>query len=208
MLSSIHPLGERARNMRWGLTAGAYILGSIAGGALFGALLGSAGRLVHGVAGTTPAIAGLSLAVAALAGAGLDLGVGGLSIPTIRRQVNEDWLHRYRGWVYGWGFGFQLGLGVVTIVTTATIYVTFAAAFLVGVAGSAVGGAVIGAVFGAARSAPILLVARVSGSEQLRSTHRRLQAAAPVWRVVTIGVSCLVALSVGGLSVGGLAMTT
>jgi hypothetical protein len=201
MLSSIHPLGERARNMRWGLTAGAYVVGSIAGGLVFGGLLGAAGWVVHGVAGTGPAVAGLLLAAAGLAGAGLDLGVGGLAIPTIHRQVNEDWLHRYRGWVYGSGFGFQLGLGVVTIVTTATIYVTFAAAFLVGLAGSLAGGATIGAVFGAARSAPILLVARVSRPEHLRSTHQRLHAAAPVWRVLAIGVPCLVALSLGGMAV-------
>ena len=37
-----------------------------------------------------------------------------------RRQVNEDWMARYRGWAYGAGFGLQLGLGVVTIVTTAS----------------------------------------------------------------------------------------
>lgn len=200
MLSSIHPLGERARNMRWGLTAGAYVVGSITGGLLLGGLLGSLGWVVNRITGTGPAAAGLLLAAAALAGAALDLGVGGLAIPTIHRQVNEDWLHRYRGWVYGSAFGFQLGLGVVTIVTTATIYVTFVAAFLVGLAGSLLGGAIIGAVFGAARSAPIFLVARVSRPEHLRATHRRLHAAAPVWRVVAIGAPCLMALSLAGMA--------
>ena len=44
MLSSISPLGERARNSRWWLTTTAYLLGSLAGGIAMGglaALLGS-----------------------------------------------------------------------------------------------------------------------------------------------------------------------
>lgn len=53
-------------------------------------------------------------ALAGLAGLALDLGLGALRLPGPARQVDEDWLARYRGWVYGAGFGTQLGLGVVT----------------------------------------------------------------------------------------------
>src|SRR5437588_613125 len=43
MLASIHPLGERARARRWGLTVSAYVVGSLAGGSLLGAALGAIG---------------------------------------------------------------------------------------------------------------------------------------------------------------------
>src|SRR6267143_1292208 len=117
MLASIHPLGERARNSRWGITVTAYLLGSAAGGAGAGA---AAGWLV---------------ATACLLATAVELRAGGLRLPTVRRQVDEDWLARYRGWVYGVGFGFQLGLGAVTIVTTAGVYLAWALALLSGSAG-------------------------------------------------------------------------
>ena len=40
---------------------------------------------------------------------------------TPRRQVNEDWIGRYRGWVYGAGFGAQLGLGFAVFVMTCAV---------------------------------------------------------------------------------------
>ena len=46
-----------------------------------------------------------ALAGVVAAGLWLDLGILGLRLPTTRRQVNEDWLGRYRGWVVGVGFG-------------------------------------------------------------------------------------------------------
>src|ERR1700737_74390 len=104
MLASIHPLGERAKHNRWAVTVAFYLLGSVTAGALLGAALGTIG--VHG----TPAIVAALCVVAALVDASR------WRVPSWRRQVNEDWLRRYRGWVYGIGFGFQLGLGVVTIV--------------------------------------------------------------------------------------------
>jgi len=39
MLASINPLGERARNQRWGVTYAFYLLGSVAGGATLQALV-------------------------------------------------------------------------------------------------------------------------------------------------------------------------
>src|SRR6267378_3621772 len=43
MLASINPLGERARNQRYGVTVAAYIVGSTAAGALLGGVLGFVG---------------------------------------------------------------------------------------------------------------------------------------------------------------------
>src|SRR5687768_2664330 len=123
MLSSITPLGERGRQRRWGATVTAYAVGSVAAGASLGALLG--------LVPEPPARAALVvLAVACALAALLDLRPA--LLPTIRRQVNEDWLGVYRGWVCGAGFGLQLGLGVVTIVTTAAVYVVLIAAALSG----------------------------------------------------------------------------
>src|SRR3954452_25200529 len=121
MLSSIHPLGERVRHSRWWLTTTAYVSGSIAGGAVLGALAGLAGWFVlRGLLGRSagwPAVFAVCVITAIL-----ELTAGRLRLPSWRRQVNEDWLSRYRGWVYGVGYGFQLGLGVVTIITTAALY--------------------------------------------------------------------------------------
>lgn len=173
MLASITPLGERGRRSRWALTVSAYGCASLAGGAALGALLGTAGHLLP-TGSTTTRLLGFALAAAV--GLVLDARIGGLRLPTVSRQVNENWLSRYRGWVYGSGFGFQLGLGVVTIVTTSTVYLTFLLALL---SGSAALGAVIGAVYGGVRALPILALRNVHQPEQLRAAHRRLQAAAP-----------------------------
>lgn len=130
----------------------AFTVGSLAGGAALGVLLGWIGQLLVALTGLT-ATARLAI-LAGVVGAGLlvDVGFAG-HLPTVRRQVNDAWLHTYRGWVYGLGFGFQLGLGVVTIVTTAAVYTTFAAALLT--ASPAIG-ALLGAVFGAARALPVI----------------------------------------------------
>ena len=134
----------------------------------------------------------LAVVVCAL-GLALDLHVGGLRVPTVHRQVNQDWLARYRGWVYGGGFGFQLGLGVVTIVTTSTIYVALVLGVL---AGSLVSGLAIGATFGLVRALPILAVRRVHDPAQLRDIVGRVQG----WsRAASLAVLvCLVLVATSG----------
>ena len=112
MLTSISPLGERARGNRWSVTVGAYLLGSLLGGAAVGGLLGAVGQLLLRPLPLVAALVCLAAAVADLAGL----------LPHGRRQVDDTWLTRYRGWVYGFGFGSQLGVGVVTIVTSAATY--------------------------------------------------------------------------------------
>ena len=97
---------------------GALLIGAVGGGALAGALLGGVGQLLLGAAGTLTA---MSLALAAGIGLMLDVRLGGVGLPSMRRQVNEEWLNRYRGWVYGLGFGAQVGTGVLTIVTISAV---------------------------------------------------------------------------------------
>lgn len=185
MLSSISPVGEAARHQRWGITVTAYLLASTAAGALAGLAAGAVGQAATGAVGATETARLLGLALVAATGLVLDREVGGLRLPTWRRQVDEDWLVTYRGWVYGAGFGFQLGLGFATVVTRSVTYVALAGAALTA---SWQAGLAVGAVFGVVRGLPLLLAARLRTPERLRSFHRRLAAVArPADRATGIG---------------------
>jgi hypothetical protein len=185
MLTSISPLGERARGNRYWRTATAYVAGSLAGGTAIGAALGALGAPV--VDAVDDAVPYVVLAIAAIVGVVLDRAG---RLPTWRRQVDERWLSTYRGWVYGLGFGVQLGLGVATIVTASTTYVALLAAFLTG---STSTGAVVGATFGLVRALPLLATSRVRSPEDLASLHRRVagaaEPAAAVTRLAQLGVA-------------------
>lgn len=181
MLASITPLGERGRGNRYTTTVAWHLAGALVGGALAGLLAGAAGSVVplSDRVATEGAIAVVLLAFA------FDARLGGLRLPTVRRQVNERWLDRYRAWVYGAGFGFQLGTGIATIVTTAATYAWIALSVL---AGDGRGGAAIGAVFGTVRGASVLAAARVRTPAQLVELHRRIANAAPIVRRASLGV--------------------
>ena len=196
MLASIHPLGERARRRRWGTTVAAYVAASTVAAGLLGAALGAIDRLF----GPSASAWTTGVAVVALCALGLafDLRVGGLRLPTVHRQVDKDWLDRYRGWVVGAGFGFQLGLGVVTIVSTAAVYLTFALALL---SSSAPAGAVVGATFGLVRALVILGVAGVRRPDQLRAALRRMQAWRPQAERAGIAVQALAMVTVGAVAI-------
>lgn len=184
MLASIHPLGERARRQRWGVTVAAYLVSTIGASALLGTVLGLAGDWLD-----VPDLPVL-VVVLAVAGAALDLRLGGLSVPTVHRQVNEEMLSRYRGWVYGASYGFQLGLGVVTVVNSFTVYLTLVLAVLTG---SAAGGLAVGLAFGTARGLVVLAAAGVREPSQLRRLHQRLQASGPLSHRLAVGVQAAVA---------------
>src|SRR5947209_9804309 len=139
MLASITPLGERSRGFHWGLTAAAFAIGAVTAGAVAGALGGAVGSLTP--SGAWRDAAALALLVVAV---GFDATPLRRHLPSMRRQVNEDWMARYRGWVYGVAFGAQLGAGVLTVVTSAAVYAAAAGAVLCGAAGL---GAVVGAAF-------------------------------------------------------------
>jgi hypothetical protein len=152
---------------------------------LIGALAGAAGAPLH-LSGRASAVVLAVLAVAAVA---IELHVGGLRLPTIRRQVNEDWLGAYRGWVYGGGFGVQLGMGVATIVTTAAVYLMAGIALLTG---SVAMGAAVGATFGAVRGGTVLATAHVRDPETLRSFHRRLHESASLAARLTVALEAAI----------------
>ena len=124
----------------------------------------------------------------------VDLHVGGLRLPTVHRQVEEEWRGRYRGWVWGLAFGFQLAVGVVTIVTTSTVYVTWLAA---GLSGAAFGGAAVGATFGLARALPIFAVAGVRTPRQLAGVDTKLRGLAGPARSATYAAAGAIAAIAG-----------
>ncbi len=194
MLGSINPLGERGRGSRWGVTASWFAVASVVAGAAFGLVLGAAGSVVLGSVDAAVRLA--TFAVLVLAGTALDLRVGGLHLPSIHRQVNEDWLGRYRGWVVGAGFGAQLGVGVATIVTTSAVYATLATAVLVA---SPAAGLAIGAAFGATRGASLLGAAGADDPASVAALDARFRR----WEgpARTAAVAAQVTLAAGAVAV-------
>jgi sulfite exporter TauE/SafE len=167
MLASITPLGERSRGFSWRVTASWFALGAVFTGALTGVTLGAIGSLLPAGEGWRTLAVGAVLVAMVL----FDATPAGVALSTSRRQVNEDWLGRYRGWVYGVGFGAQLGAGVVTVVTSAAIYAMLAVELL---SASPVTGAAIGGAFGAVRAASLLLARGANDRDGLVTLHRRL----------------------------------
>ena len=188
MLSSIHPLGERARNNPWWLTVGAFTLASVTAGSMVGAALGLLGTVpVSGLSDTArlAAIAGIAIAAGLFDWKRVDP-------PGPGRQVNEHWIGYYRGWVYGGAFGAQLGLGVLTYIITWGVYATLAAEFI---AGSWFGGAIIGAVFGFGRAIAPLTAVWIDRPSRLSAFLGQMSRLGPVMRsygaVATMGIGVL-----------------
>jgi hypothetical protein len=196
MLASITPLGERGRHSRWRITVTAFLVGATVAGAALGALAGALGAII------VPGSLGLGARLGALAAVAL-LAVAfdarAERIPGPRRQVNEDWLHAFRGWVYGLGYGAQLGFGVTTVVSSAALYVAVVAAL--GTREPALGALVLGC-FGAARGLTLLAGAGVRRPEQLIALHTRLgqwRGPARTASMATLGAITAVAM-IGALS--------
>jgi sulfite exporter TauE/SafE len=114
-------------------------------------------------------------------------------LPSPHRQVNEDWLDSFRGWVYGAGFGFQLGLAVVTIITSGAVHVMLAAAALTA---SPALGAVVGGVFGLARGLTVLTMAGVNQPTTLLDRHRHMQELYPAARKAAVAAQAGVLVAV------------
>jgi hypothetical protein len=192
MLASITPLGERGRHSHYPVTVVAFLLGGAIAGALGGLGLGTLGALALGGMASSSRL--ILLAVALAAAIGIDLRPG--SAPGPRRQVNEQWLDRYRGWVYGLGFGAQLGIGVSTIVTSAATYVAVLAALLSASPGF---GALVLGLYGAARGLTPLLAARSQSTAQLMALHGRLaRASAPMAKAGLLVLAFAFVLAVAG----------
>jgi hypothetical protein len=175
MLSTITPLGERAKGHSYRTTAAWFVLGATVGGATLGAamaLLAGGARSLH----PSPETLGLVALCAALVAAGSDANVVGRRLPIHRRQVNERWLDQYRPWVYAAGFGWQIGSGLSTYITTAAVYLLVVLAALTTNPAVAVA---LGVCFGLLRGLAVLLTRHLSSPTELFAFHRRVTAAGP-----------------------------
>lgn len=162
MLSSITPLGQRGRGMSWSRTVVAFWVGAIVGGAATFSLLGGLGAML-GLDRLGP----WSVLVIVVLAAALDL--MRVEPPGLQRQVNEDWLGRYRDWVTGFGFGTQLGVGFATIIPTFGVWALYLIA-----AGSGFPTAVLmGIAFGVGRSLLLLSTRGVGSPFALGERMRR-----------------------------------
>jgi hypothetical protein len=197
MLSQLTPIGEAARGHHYRSTAAWYIAGAIVGGATMGACMGA---LAFGIAALDPSTTQLLAlgALVAFAGALVDSGALGIAPPFLRRQVDENWLGRYRAWVYAGGFGWQIGTGLTTYVMTAAVFVTVALGALSAEPGVAF---LVGLCFGTVRGLAVLLTARVRTPGELFALHRRFDALGEPVRRAVIAVQLGAALvAVGALA--------
>lgn len=186
MLSSITPLGQRGRGMSWGRTVTGFWIGAIlAGGALF-----SVAGLLGAVLGLERLNPWFSLVVIALA-AILDL--AGVKPPGPRRQVNEDWLGRYRDWVIGFGFGAQLGFGFVTIIPT---FGTWAVVLVAASSGFPLA-TILGVAFGIGRSLLLLSARNVGSPTALATMMQKFNGAEPSARWIALAGYGVVLFTVG-----------
>lgn len=173
MLGSITPLGERGKGVRWGWTVFEFSLAAVAGGALIGYILGALGRGASTV-GLLPENGWRwALAVPLLVIGGIaEWSAIPLPLPTMHRQVNDNWLRHYRRWVYATGFGFQLGAAVLTVMNSVAVHCFLLLIFLVA---SPQAGIVGGGVYGLVRGLSLLLAHDVQTPAGLSRVERRLR---------------------------------
>lgn len=192
MLSTITPMGERARRYTYGGTAAWFVVGAVLGGATLGAAVAVLAAGI-GALDLDPAVAVGVGGVLALVGAASDGQVGGFRLPGHTRQVNEEWLDRYRSWVYGAGFGWQIGVGLSTFIVTAAVYLLIALAALTGDPLTAF---LLCTGFGLLRGLAVLLSRRATSAVRLQELHRRFDAlSAPSWRATIAAQLALAAVA-------------
>jgi hypothetical protein len=190
MLSQITPLAEAGRQQKFARTAGWFIAGAVLGGAMLGCVIAGGAHAI-GAADLGPS-APLAIVVAlSLVAAAVDAHVFGFGPPFLTRQVDEEWLSKYRAWVYAGGFGWQIGTGVTTYVMTAAVPLMIVVGALSGSAGAAIA---IGTGFGLARGLAVLLGARLHTPASLIEFHRRFDAWGEPVRQSVIGAQLAVAV--------------
>lgn len=188
MLSSIHPFGERSRNNSFGHTATAHIVGSTLGGVAFGVLGAVVGLGLSAVVDLSESFRSIIVIGATIAAFFFEATRNERLLPTRSRQVDENWIQTYRGWVYGGGWGAELGFGISTIITTALVHLLVITMIFSASPLTAVG---LGALFGFTRGATVLGAIRVDTPERLRSLHRKLDEMADRSRSGVLGALVL-----------------
>jgi hypothetical protein len=200
MLSTINPLAERSRGNRFGVTAGFFAAGSILGGASLGTLAAVLAALLALLRPPATLVMALVVTCAAI-GALIDAGLL-LKLPVLRRQLNERWLDRYRGWVYGGWFGWQVGFGFATYVMTTAVGLLVVLGAL---SQSTVTAVLLGAVFGAVRGSAVFVTRRAVEPGELRRLLRGFEERRQGVLVAALSVQAGVAITAAGLIAPALA---
>jgi hypothetical protein len=190
MLSQINPIAEAGRGRRYGRTATWFVAGATLGGLSLGAVC-AIGATAVDRAGVSSAAALGVVSIAATLAAVVDTRLLGFGPPFLRRQVDEDWLNRYRPWVYGGGFGWQIGVGFTTYVMTAAVPLAVVCAVCSAAPWFALA---IGTMFGFARGLTVLLSARLRTQSALYDFHRRFSERGDPLRRTIIVVQLAVAV--------------
>ncbi len=201
MLSTLTPIGERARGTDYATSAAWFVTGSTVGGLALGALMAAPAAVV-GAVGPAPAVVSAVVALAAAVAAAADAGL--LRVPVHHRQVNERWLDGLRPWAYSAGFGLQIGTGFATYITTATLYLLVV---LAAMTGSPLAAVVLGVLFGLGRGLAVLAGAHITTPDALWAFHRRFDALERPVRASVVGITVAVGAVSAGLlrpPVGGL----
>ena len=185
MLSSITPLGQRGRGGSWTRTVVGFWTGAVLAAAAVFTVAGAMGSLI-GLDRLNPWISLVAIAAAAV------LDMTGVRPLGPRRQVDEDWLGRYRDWVIGFGFGAQLGLGFVTIVPSFGYWALLVVAASVGLPQAVL----IGVGFGVGRSLLLLTARRIGSPSALAEMMRRFTGAEPLARKAAMAAYGIVILTV------------
>lgn len=196
LVTTVHPLAERARGRSWAPTAVWFVIATIATATIGGSMLAALGSVLPIPTNVTVTATALVLLTAGL----LDLVVG--APPTTTRQLNENWLTTYRGWVIGLGYGSQLGSGFATVVPSWTGY---AIAPVLLLAGEPVAGAILGTAFGLGRVLAVAPSTKIRDRSALVRIPDRWVGAEPVVAMATsvgvLGLGAGLILTGGGVAV-------
>ena len=199
MISAINPFTEQSRGNRYWLTAVWFVVGSVIGGAVFGAIGVLGAWLLRPLTGDVMVTAAMAGACCLLAAAS-DTSAFGFRLPRHPRQVDELWLGRYRRWVYASGFGAQIGCGFATYIMTAAVYLT---PVLAALSGSPELALLVGVVFGLVRGLAVLVSCRATDPAGLRRLHRGLDRLEP-WSLRVAITAQAVAATIFGYAAAGL----
>lgn len=147
------------------------MIGSTFGGGALGVVGGLAAWFLNATFDPASSVRTIVVVVAAMTALGFEATNRERLLPSRTRQVNENWIQTYRGWIYGGGFGAELGFGLSTIITTSLIHLLVVSMIFVGSFAAAFS---LGLTFGVVRGATVLFARGVDSPEALRSFHHRL----------------------------------
>lgn len=197
MLSSVTPVAERSRGHRYAVTCAWFVAGATLGGATLGSLAAGLAAVAGGL-GLASGTVGAGAAIAAVIATASDIRVLGFRLPGHTRQVNEEWLAKFRPWVYGAGFGWQIGVGLATYIMTSGIYLMVVLAAL---GGEPVTAFAIVTGFGFLRGLAVLLSAGLTTPAKVFTFHRRFDALG-IWSkraMILVEGTVALAIPVGAL---------